>query len=191
MKYVNLRGTMILLAALLLNSSLPVRSNNAEDDNTIRPGIGIGIARLGMSRSRAKSELGNSDGSYALPSGIKVEYSEWKEPKVTSTIKMFYDSDDKLIQLICAAPVPATENGISLKSSFSDVTTKYKHLKHLKYASKTGPIDYYDDQKRGIAFAFSSTNGQPSKNPSAIIVHRPGKPLIADLNERPVASQRK
>lgn len=179
--------TLLVLAGLLTTSCQSIASDE-RDDHTIMPGIGIGIIKLGMNRKQITDSLGNRDGKYSLPNGIKVEYSQWKDPDKTSTIRVFFKPDGTVAQLSCEADVPATADGISTRSSLADVTKRYKNLQRFKYRAKDGRIDYYDDVKKGIAFEFTwaETAGESAKRLYAVIVHTPGKSVIADSDERPV-----
>jgi hypothetical protein len=181
------KSLAVAMAALIVgaaNQALPVRAADQED-HTIRPGIGLGIVKLGMN--------GNMDGSYALPSGIKVDYAVWREkvPKDSPTLRFFYDAVGKLIQINSDAPVPATIDGISCKSSLVEVKAKYKNLERFQYRCKTGHIDYYDDIQHGIAFEFTWADGGLPMHLYAIIVHLPGKQVLADSDEHALAIKAK
>jgi hypothetical protein len=158
------------------------------DDSTIRPGIGIGIVKLGMNRDQITRTLGKRDGKYSLPGNIKVEYSQWKDPDKTMKIRVFFDEKGKVVQLVSEqAPVPTTQDGISIASTLADVKKKYKSVQRLKYHANVTNIDYYDDVKRGIAFKFAGTdlNAKTDKPLDAIVVHLPGRRFIADTGEKP------
>jgi hypothetical protein len=188
---VALRAMTLIVTSLIISlgtTTLPVCAVEAED-HTIRPGIGLGIVKLGMDRAQIKKTAGNIDGSYTLPSGIKVDYAEWKEPepKKSPNIRYFYGATGKVIQINSAAPVPFTADGISCQSTLADVTAKYKKLKCFEYRAKDARIDYYDDMKRGIAFEFTRADGASTQKLYAIIMHLPGKRVIADADEKPLA----
>jgi len=105
------------------------------EDNTIRAGVGLGTISLGMSPSQVRKISGNMDGKYTLPSGVKVEFAEWREkpPKQNPNLRFFYDKSGKLTQINCTAPVPATADGISCKSTMADIAAVYKNLKRVQY----------------------------------------------------------
>lgn len=176
------------LAAFLVLAISPAPAAD-EEDHTIVPGIGLGMVKLGMSRDLVKKTAGNKDGSYTLPSGVAVEFAEWKEnpPKQSPNLRFFYTAEDKLVQVNSAAPVPATADGISCGSTREQVYAKYKNLKCFEYRGKNGRIDYCDDIAHGIAFEFTRANGAKAEQLYAIIVHLPGQRVLADRDEKPLA----
>src|SRR5262249_1200356 len=113
------------------------------------------------------------------------DYSIWRD-KISSTIRVFYDKNTRLIQINSEAPLPATADGISLKSTLPEIKSKYKNLTLVKYATRKGLEDYYDDVQKGIAFEFT---GLPDagKKLYAIIVHLPGNKVLPDADEHPIA----
>jgi hypothetical protein len=154
-----------------------------EEDHIIVPGTRIGVVKLGMTEVQVTSSMGKHDGAYSLPKGIKVEYAEWKEQgKASPIIKVFYDQSGKVAQVSCTAPLPATADGITIKSSLADVKGKYKELVLSKCKTKSGSADYYENKKRGIAFKFAAPE---DKEMQAIVVHASGKNLILDQDEHP------
>jgi hypothetical protein len=181
----------LTVALLLLSLGIPALSAGAEEEDfTIVPGKRIGVVVLGMTPPEVKEKAGNHDGSYTLADGTKVEYSQWKETdKITYALRVFYDLQGRVIQIAEAAPKAVTADGISIASSFEDVTSKYKNLEPFLYTAKDAYAEYYDDVKRGIAFEFTWTValGPSSKHLRAILVHSPGKHVIPDSDERPVA----
>jgi hypothetical protein len=156
-----------------------------DEDHTIRPGIGLGILRLGMTKDQVKKPAGNVDGAYRLSPDVSVEFAQWKEapPKQSPNLRYFYSPQNKLIQINSAAPVPATADGISCASTRSQVFAQYKDLKCLQYRGKSGLIDYCDDIAHGIAFEFTRANDKKDEQLYAIIVHRPGQRVLADRAE--------
>jgi hypothetical protein len=160
-----------------------------EEDFTIVPGKKMGVISLGMKTDQVKEKAGNHDDAYTLPNGIKAELSRWKETdKITYTIRVFYDSQGRVIQIAESAPKPVTADGISLNSSLADVTKKYKSLKVFKYKAKDARIDYHDDVAGGITFEFTRAAAEPesSMHLHAILVHNPGKNVIPDSDEHPI-----
>ncbi len=160
-----------------------------QEDSTIRPGIGLGIVKLGMDKEQLKKTAGNIDGSYRLPSGVRVDFSEWKEtpPKQSANMRFFFNTEGKIIQINSTAPVPVTADGINCKSTLAQVSARYKKLKCSEYRGKGRRIDYYDDVERGIAFEFTRAEDETDKALYAIIMHLPGKPVIADADEHPLS----
>ena len=154
----------------------------AEDDTKIVPGLRIGPVVLGMTEKEVTQGLGNHDGIYDLSGGIKVEYSEWKEPGKTSTIRVFYNKAGRVVQITAEAPGVATENGISIKSTLDEVSQSFKNLRLLSYAKQDGFIDLYDAKAQGICFAFERSKSEKKANSSmhGIVVHRPGSSVILD-----------
>jgi hypothetical protein len=177
--------SLAMAAAILCFAARPVMADDQED-STIRPGIGLGIVKLGMDKDQLKKTAGNIDGSYSLPSGVRVDYSEWKEtpPKQSSNMRFFYNAQGKIIQINSTAPVPATADGINCKSTLAQIEAKYKNLKCSEYRGKGARIDYYDDIEGGIAFEFTRADAEADKLLYAIIMHLPGKTVIADTGEK-------
>jgi hypothetical protein len=141
-----------------------------------------------MNRDQITRTLGKRDGKYSLPGNIKVEYSQWKDPDKTMKIRVFFDEKGKVVQLVSEqAPVPTTQDGISIASTLADVKKKYKNVQRFKYHANVTNIDYYDDVKRGIAFKFAGTdlNAKTDKPLDAILIHLPGRRFIADTGEEP------
>ena len=172
-------GALILFAGF----STACWAAAAEDDNTIRPGIGLGEVKLGMKQDAVRKIVGKPDGSYELPTGEKVDYSVWKDKK-PSTIRLIYSKgSNKLLQINCEAPAPATADGISLKSSMAEIKKTYGDLHVAEYGSGKAFEDYYDNVKKGIAFEF--TGDKPKgKTLYSIIVHIPGSHVLPDKDER-------
>jgi hypothetical protein len=186
-----LTAMALIATSLLVNFAsitLPVSAEN-EEDHTIRPGIGLGIVKLGMDSAAVTKTAGKHDGTYSLPSGIRVDYSQWKEtpPKKSANMRFFYDKSDHLIQINSTAPVPVTADGISCASSFADIAAKYKNLRCFEYRAKDVRIDYYDDVNRGIAFEFTRAQGESARRLYAIIIHLKGKRVLADADELTLA----
>jgi hypothetical protein len=180
-------GLMAMICSAILNvSSLAAYAEDDKEDATVRPGNGFGIVKLGMDRKQLTSTLGKRDGSYSMPNGIQVEYSQWKDPNITSTIRVFFDNKGKVIQLSGENSTLVTENGLSGSSSLTDVLKKYPQLERFKYRAKATRIDYYDNIKAGIAFEFAwaDVDGESKKRMCAILVHKPGMRVIADSGER-------
>jgi hypothetical protein len=182
-----------VLALVLSTACLSVQaaSDDSASEYTILPGIGIGAIKLGMDRLQITETMGKRDGKYSLPSGIKVEYAEWKDPDKTSTIRVFFSPAGKAVQFAFEADKPATADGISTHSSLEDVTKQYPSVKRLQYQAKTGQVDYYDDIKKGIAFEFkvSDPDEKTKKFLYAILVHRPGKHVIPELDGHPLCER--
>jgi hypothetical protein len=177
---------------LLADASKPVSTKHVEsdpvEDHWVVPGERVGVIVLGMTEKEVTTKAGNHDGVYALPGGINVEYSEWKEPDKVSTLRMFYDQAGHVIQISAETWGVATKDGISTKSSLADVQAKYKHLEHSRVATTDSDIDYYMDEAKGITFAFKNAKAEKESAPHlyALIVHRPNTSIIPDINQRPV-----
>ncbi len=182
------RNLAILFSLALSTSCLGVQATVEEDasEYTILPGLGIGPVKLGMNRIQITETMGKRDGKYSLPSGIKVEYAEWKDPSKTSTIRVFFNRAGKAVQFAFEADKPRTADGITTNSSLEEVTTKYPEVKRAKYRAKASYIDYYDDIKKGIAFEFAGADigGECKKHLYAILVHLPGKRVIPEADEK-------
>lgn len=147
----------------------------------------LGVAKLGLRKDKTLVVLGKHDGEYKLPTGEHVEFSEWKEPAKSTSIRVFYNRQGQVVQVSTNAPLAATADGASIKSPLNDVSQKYKDLKHSKYRVKDARVNYYDDVKRGICFEFSAAAGVDSaeEHMYAILVHAPGCPVLPDADERP------
>lgn len=141
-----------------------------EDDHTIRPGVGLGDLKLGMTREAARKVIENIDGSYKLPTGENVDYAVWHDKPQDSTIRLIFSKQNKLVQINSEAPVPATADGISLSSSLNEIKRKYPSTK-----SVSGLPQYADDRAKGIAFQFKDSS---KKSLSAIIVHQPRARIV-------------
>jgi len=157
------------------------------DDSAVIPGTRIGVVKLGMNKAQVTKALGAIDGSYQVTNEIKVEFAEWKEPATTYTFRVFFDKSEKPMQFGCEAPIPSTPDGISLKSSLTEVEDKYKGLKRSKYKKADQSIDYFDDVKKGIAFKFvrAATDKETDKHLAALVVHKANRPVVADAGEMP------
>jgi hypothetical protein len=168
-----------IASILIATPCLAVKS-----DILVTPGVGIGIAKLGMKQMEMKKAAGNFDASYSLPSGIKVERADWKEDGLTTIVlKVFYGADGKAIQIGSAASTPVTADGISKKSTIGELVSKHPKLKLTEYQAKSGRVDYYDDVHKGITYEFRRLDDDLARRMYAIIVHKPGVPVISDADE--------
>lgn len=160
----------------------------AADDSTVVAGDGFGIVKLGMDRDKITDTLGKRDGKYSLPNGIQVEYSTWKEPGTDSTVRVFFDAAGKVVQLSGHADSLATADGISTKSTLSEVRKRYPELRLFEYRAKATHVEYYDDVKHGIAFEFAWADlaAKSNRRMYAILVHLPNRRVIPESDERPV-----
>lgn len=176
--------TMLSIACL----SVKAAADDSASEFTILPGKGIGEIRLGMNRVQITETMGKRDGKYSLPSGIKVEYAEWKDPDKTSTIRVFFNRAGKAVQFAFEADRPSTADGITTHSSLEEVKEKYPNVRRLQYQTKGSQLNYYDDIKKGIAFEFKQiqVNGESKQTLYAILVHRPGRRLISGSDEQPL-----
>lgn len=153
----------------------------------VTPGVGMGVAKLGMTQKKLKQVAGNFDVSYVLPSGVKVDRADWKDNGLTTVmLKVFYDKDGKAIQIATAASTAVTASGISKKSSVADIGYKRDNLKLTEYRAKNGRVDYYDDIPKGIAYEYRRLDEDLSRKMYAIIVHKPGVPVLSDADEKPL-----
>jgi hypothetical protein len=191
----------VFLAITAATSAYADEAKGDQEDFTIRPGIGFGSVKLGMDKKQIQETLGNHDGTYTVPGDIHVEYSEWKEPRRVATVRVFYDKSGKAIQLAAQVSGPGadtnkdkltTADGIHLGSGAKEVFNKYTHLQLFKYRAMDSRIDYYDDTKDGIAFEFlrADTESEAKNRLYGILVHVPGRPVIADADELPVVVHR-
>ena len=158
----------------------------AKNEVLVTPGVGIGVAKLGMNKKHMIKAAGNFDVAYSLPSGIKVEHSDWKDNGLTTImLKVFYGADGKAIQIGSSASTPVTTNGITRKSPIGEVMGKYgnRNLALTEYRAKNGRVDYYDAVSKGITYEFRRLDGDLETRMYAIIVHKPGVPVIADADE--------
>lgn len=168
--------------AVLAAACAPAAFAN-EDDHTIRPGTGVGDLRLGMTRPAVRKLLEHIDGSYKLPNGQNVDYAVWHD-KGDQFIRMVYDNKNKLVQINSEMPIPATANGVSLKSTLADVKAKFPGAKALPSLPVKGDqLRYLDDSKKGIAFTLTNASDKLSQ----IIVHRPGVAVLRDVERQPTS----
>lgn len=160
-------------------------SNSKDEETLIRPGVGIGPAKLGLTAKHLQQSVGKFDAAYTLPNGTKVERADWKEHEhVTPVLRVFYGADGKAIQIATAGAEPATASGINRKSSHHDVETVYPKLTLTEYRAKNGRVDYFDAVSDGIAFEFCRLDGDLRRSLYQIIVHKPGVPVMPDIDER-------
>ncbi|HEY9733604.1 MAG TPA: hypothetical protein V6C89_16915 [Drouetiella sp.] len=155
------------------------------------PGVGIGVAKLGMTAKKLKQADCNFDASYELPSGIKVVRADWKENGLTTMLlKVFYDKNGKAIQIASAGSAVVTTNGITKKSKLEEVMYSKNQLKLTEYRAKNGRVDYYDNVESGIAFEYRRLDEDLARRMYAIIVHKPGVPVISDVDEEPLKQKK-
>jgi hypothetical protein len=172
--------------ALVLAAVTQIQSAHASDeDNAIMPGKSVGHVRLGMKEGKVTQLIGKDEGGWSAPSGIKVVSYQRKDPNADSTIRVFYDRDDKVAQIASVTPIPATADGISLTASVAEVKRKFKNIERFQYKGKDERVDYYEDSGRGIAFKFvwSEEDEKPKKSLQSIVVFWPGNHIIPDSDE--------
>ncbi len=149
------------------------------------PGVGMGVAKLGMNAAKMKEAVGNFDGSYTLPSGIKVEHADWKDKGLTTVmLKVFYDKDGKAVQIASAGSAVVTADGISKNSPITAI--QVNRLKLSEFRAKHGRVDYYDNVGAGIAYEYRRLDDDLARKMYAIIVHKRGVPVLPDDNEVPL-----
>ncbi|MBS1956394.1 MAG: hypothetical protein JST89_19565 [Cyanobacteria bacterium SZAS-4] len=170
-----------------ITSLFAITQSIAADSVLVTPGVGMGVTKLGMTQKKLKQVAGNFDASYVLPSGIKVDRADWKDKGLTTVmLKVFYDRDGKAIQIATAASTAVTADGINKKSSVDEIGYKRNKLKLTEYRAKNGRVDYYDDIAKGIAYEYRRLDEDLARKLYAIIVHKPGVPVLADADERPL-----
>ncbi len=168
-------------------SLFAVTATIAKDSVLVTPGVGVGVVKLGMTQKKLKQVAGNFDVSYVLPSGLKVDRADWKDNGLTTVmLKIFYDKDGKAIQIATAGSTAVTTGGITKKSSVKEIGYMRDKLKLTEYRAKNGRVDYYDDTSKGIAYEFRKLDEDMSRKMYAIIVHKPGVPVLPDADERPL-----
>lgn len=185
------------VAFLLVNSArLPVGA--AEEALTAIAGKGIGSVELGMIRAKVVAALGKPAGDCSTR-GARADWFCCPDPM--SEVRVYYDAAGRVVQINSSVPAVRTTDSISTKSRLADVKRKYKDLQRFKYRHKDGYIDYYDDVKHGLAFQFAwaaifgeagenkevakeDTTGASQIHMVAIIVHTPGKRVMAEAGDR-------
>jgi hypothetical protein len=169
------------LLSLLILLAAPVLCQ----DFTIEPGRNIGKIELGADRLSVHKILGKPTGTYKLPGKRIGDY--WISSSGNS-LRIFYESN-RAVQISITSPRFATPERVSTKSSLKEVEKIYKSLKKSSYfthGSGGGLIDYYDDIERGIAFEFTSPDSDiPDFKLYAILIHLPGKSILAEPDEKP------
>lgn len=159
----------------------------AKDKVVATPGVGIGVAKLGMTQKRLKQVAGNFDASYTLPSGLKADRADWKDSGMTTMmLKVFYDRDGKAVQIASSGSSVVTTTGITTKSSAGDVMVDSRQFKLIEYRAKNGRVDYYDNTARGIAYEFRRLDEDLARKLYAIIVHKSGGLVMPDVDEVPL-----
>ncbi len=172
---------------IAITSMVAVTPTFATDSVLVTPGVGIGVVKLGMTQKKLKQVAGNFDASYVLPSGVKVDRADWKDNGLTTVmLKVFYDKDGKAIQIATAASTAVTADGINKKSSVDEIGYKRDNLKLIEYRAKNGRVDYYDNVPKGIAYEFRRLDEDLARKMYAIIVHKPGVPVLSDADEKPL-----
>lgn len=176
-----------LLLGLGITSLLAVAPVIAKESVLVTPGVGMGVVKLGMTEKKLKQVAGNFDVSYVLPSGVKVDRADWKDNGLTTVmLKVFYDKNGKAIQIATAASTAVTTSGITKKSSVDQIGYQREKLKLTEYRAKNGRVDYYDDIPRGITYEYRRLDEDLARKMYAIIVHKPGVPVLPDAEEKPL-----
>lgn len=186
-----LSGTLVIAAAIAAVATV-VSPCSALERVIATPGVGIGVAKLGMSAKKLKQVAGNFDVAYDLPSGIKVDRADWKDKGLTTMMmKVFYDKGGRAIQIASGGSSVFTTSGINKRSSLVEVMYGKNKLELTEYRAKNGRVDYYDNVAAGIAYEYRRLDGDLARKMYAIIVHKPGMPVIADADEVPLKQKRK
>ena len=162
----------------------------AAQDFKIEPGRKIGKVGLGMTRTAVHQTLGKPAATYGM-SGGKLTGDVWMA-NTGNDVRVVY-SAGKVIQVKVTSPSFSTPQGLTTNSALAEVQKHHGNLRktrHFVHGSGGGLIDYYDDVRRGIAFEFTSVASEtPDFKPYAIVVHRPGKPVIPESDEEPVTGK--
>ncbi len=151
----------------------------------IEPGRRVGQIKIGAAREAVHRTLGKPDGAYRVANGIAGEY--WSS-ETGNQLRIFYQGG-KVVQISVQSAQFSTSEGITTGSSLDEVRQRHPTLKKFSHdvsGSGGGLIDYYDDVQQGIAFEFTTPNSpQTEFKHYAIIVHQPGRRVIADADEKP------
>ncbi len=163
----------------------PNQNSESAQDYVIEPGRRIGKVQIGADRQAVHSLLRQPQGTYAVRKGLKGDY--WSSGK--DDLRIFYEND-KVVQISVTSSRFSTPEGLSTGNSLAEVQRKDEGLRKYHYfAHGSGGvlIDYYDDVGRGVAFEFTANASAEKRKyePYAILVHRPGHPVIADADEGP------
>lgn len=173
--------TMLLL---LCNCAL-TRAAGAENNTLATPGVAIGPVKLGMTAKQVHQAVGNFDTTYTLPDGIKVERADWKEKGLTRVMmKVFYGKDGRVLQITSPVSSTYTKSGVTLKSNVGDISTRHFPIKLTEFRAVNGRVDYYDAIADGIAFEFRRLDEDMVRKMYAIVVHKAGKPVLSDQDEK-------
>lgn len=175
--------------ALALTCTLPEPALAQKKGADIVPGKRIGGVRIGYNTTTL-AKLGKpATGDAAMQKEWMTWYSTppRDQPNAVPAELDIYavlspdgDGKDKGIEEArVTSSVFKISNGISTGSSFTRIKRAYPHVKLIKtYSTKksNGPIEIYDDVKRGIAFEiYRGRDGKAAAGQcSAIIAHRPG-----------------
>ena len=176
---------LILAGCFLCMIALPL----AAQDFKIEPGRSIGKIELGMTRPVVHKTLGKPAATYRMAG--KLTGDVWMA-NTGNDVRIVY-MNGRVIQIKVTSQSFSTPAGLTTNSSLSEVQKHHGNLRktrHFVHGSGGGLIDYYDDVRRGIAFEFTSVaSTTPDFKPYAIVVHRPGKPVIPENDEEPVSGK--
>ena len=190
-------GWSLVCVILLL---APARAQLAKQP-FIRPGVGLVNLTLGASRATAEKHLGVPTKINHLKNGLTEAYWLLGKPSYGPGVTILFQHN-KIVQIETTLPQSTSPGGISTQSNFRTVLKRYKNLQASAYGwmeidGGAGYVRYYyDDVKAGIAFTlgtqddeatseymFTAFTGIDAVKPRSIIVHLPGRPVIAATGE--------
>ncbi len=168
--------------ATVTTTPAPVSAAATPADNAdyvIQPGYKIGKIAIDMERPKVLELLGRPLVTYTSD-GVVID--NWGSNSTDNFLQVYY-RDNKVAQVEASSPKFATKEGLSTKSTLSQVQRVYKKLNKTARASEgEGEQDaaamlYFDDGQLGVTFVFLNDKGY------TVMVHKPGtEAIITDGN---------
>lgn len=184
-----LTGTL----GLLLSATI------AQADTKVVPGVRIGNAKLGASRTATRKALGAPSKTFNLGSGLTSDLWRSKTGKSSEgklyTFEVVYRKG-VAVQIEATSPRFSGPDALSTDSSYESITRSYPKLKRRSYTAPRTKSQgdtvypdthYYDDTAHGLAWEFITYDDETmeGERPHTIIVHRRGYRVLPDKGLKP------